>query len=130
MNGAGNTNYYKNIQHKNRHLEWFFVYFGYDKATNNAIAYVKWTNGEDSQKYDNVHHYLVPQFYIFIGRDKHFPGFSGKLGLVSFHMGPGAFEKDLKFKEKSGDAFNFNKAIDVIFKKDEPKIDAGEPEKD
>lgn len=32
MNGAGNTNFYKNIQHKNRINEWFYVYYGYSKT--------------------------------------------------------------------------------------------------
>lgn len=31
MNGGGNANLVKNIVHKNRHLEWFYVYFGYHK---------------------------------------------------------------------------------------------------
>lgn len=31
MNGAGNTNVWKNIPHKERHTKWFFLYFGYTK---------------------------------------------------------------------------------------------------
>ena len=33
MNGGGNSNYYKNIKHEDRHNQWFFVYFGYSKPT-------------------------------------------------------------------------------------------------
>lgn len=32
MNGAGNVNFYKNIQHKNKINEWFYVYYGYSKT--------------------------------------------------------------------------------------------------
>lgn len=60
MNGAGNTNAFKNIAHKNKHIEWFFVYFGYDKELAAASAYVKWTNSEDSLKWDKTNHYLAP----------------------------------------------------------------------
>jgi len=28
-NPKGNPNYYQNIKHNQRHLEWFYVYFGY-----------------------------------------------------------------------------------------------------
>lgn len=31
MNGGRNANLVKNIVHKNRHLEWFYAYFGYHK---------------------------------------------------------------------------------------------------
>jgi hypothetical protein len=31
MNGAGSNNLPQNINHKNRHNEWFFVYLGYSK---------------------------------------------------------------------------------------------------
>lgn len=31
MVGGGNTNHHQNINHKDRHLQWFYVYFGYSK---------------------------------------------------------------------------------------------------
>jgi hypothetical protein len=60
MVGAGNTNYWKNIAHKDRHTKWFFVYYGYSKAKAQAYAYVKWTEGEDSNSYDKANHYYAP----------------------------------------------------------------------
>lgn len=87
MNGGGNANYYKNIQHKERHLEWFYVYFGYSKKAAQASVYVKWINSEDSLTYSDANHYVVPEFFIFVGKDKHFPGHSGKLAYVSFNLG-------------------------------------------
>jgi hypothetical protein len=32
LNGAGNGNYVKNIAHKNRHLAWHFIYYGYSRS--------------------------------------------------------------------------------------------------
>jgi hypothetical protein len=87
MNGAGNANLYKNIAHKERHLEWFYVYYGYQKSSSKAYAYVKWTNSEDSLTYDNTNHYFAPEFFIFVGKDKQFPGHSGKLAYVNFNSG-------------------------------------------
>ena len=43
MMGSGIPNLTKNIQHKNRHFEWFFVYFGYDKNSKKALAAVRFT---------------------------------------------------------------------------------------
>lgn len=31
MLGGGNANVWKNIAHKNRYTNWFFLYFGYSK---------------------------------------------------------------------------------------------------
>jgi len=60
MVGAGNTNFWKNIAHKDRHTKWFFVYYGYSKLVQKAYAYVKWLDGEDNNKYDNVNHFFAP----------------------------------------------------------------------
>ncbi|CAD8140693.1 unnamed protein product [Paramecium octaurelia] len=106
MNGAGNTNLWKNIPHKERHTKWFFLYFGYTKQQQKAYSYVKWTDGEDSLKYDNVNHYFAPQFFVFVGRDKHFPGFSGKLAYVNFNVGAGSFRGENDFKHPK-DVFGF-----------------------
>lgn len=96
MNGAGNTNLFKNLDHKNRHLKWFYVYFGYSKKARQANVYVKWQDGEDTINYDQIDHYFVPQFFVYAGRDKHFPGWNGQLGLVNFNLGEGAFTKEFK----------------------------------
>lgn len=77
MEGEGNANLFKNIPHKDRHTKWFFVYFGYSKPAKTAYAYIKWSDSEDSQTYEGVKHFTVPRFFVFVGKDKHFPGFSG-----------------------------------------------------
>lgn len=51
MNGAGNANLVQNIVHKDRHTEWFFVYYGYTKTDRTAYAFVKWRESEDSLNY-------------------------------------------------------------------------------
>lgn len=60
MVGGGNNNYWKNIVHKNRIREWFFVYFGYSKTKAQANVYVKWSDSEDSLIYDKANHYFAP----------------------------------------------------------------------
>lgn len=108
MNGAGNANQVKNIPHKNRHAKWFFTYFGYSKKDRLAYVYTKWSEeGEDSLSYENTNHYFVPEFYVFVGRDKHFPGFNGKIGYVNFNIGTGAFRKGNNFVADK-DIFGFS----------------------
>lgn len=87
MVGGGNTNFWKNIQHKGRHTEWFYVYYGYSKVARRAYAFVKWTDGEDSLNWDDINHYLAFNLYLFVGRDKHFPGHNGKIGYFNFNAG-------------------------------------------
>lgn len=129
MNGAGNVNYYKNIPHKNRHEDWFFTYFGYSKTEAKAFVYVKWADSEDTLVYDNVNHYLAAEFIIFIGRDKHFKGFSGKLGFINFNIGNGAYSKD-GFKEHPKDAFGFKSGIDKLAKTADSQVQPGQVIKD
>lgn len=38
MKGEGTSNLVNNINHKNKHLEWFFVYFGYSKKLKKAFV--------------------------------------------------------------------------------------------
>lgn len=50
--------------------------------------------------YEAINHYFAPEFFIYVGRDKHFPGFNGQLGLVNFNAGDGAFKKNNDVKDK------------------------------
>lgn len=67
---------------------------------------MKWTTSEDSITYENTKHYFAPEFYVFVGRDKHFPGHSGRIGFVNFNLGEGAFASGNKFDHPK-DFFGF-----------------------
>lgn len=77
MNGAGNANHHKNINHNNRHFKWFFVYYGYSKKERLANIQVKWSNSDDGMTYEDINHYFTPEFFVYVGKDKHFPGHNG-----------------------------------------------------
>ena len=47
LNGNGNANYFKNIPHKNRHVNWHFVYFAYSNQDRKARVYVKFLDSEE-----------------------------------------------------------------------------------
>lgn len=64
MVGGGNANLFKNLPHKSRHTEWFFVYYGYSRTQKNAYAFVQWTEGDDSLDFANVNHYCTPEFFV------------------------------------------------------------------
>lgn len=98
MNGAGNANHHKNINHNNRHFKWFFVYYGYSKKEKLANIQVKWSNSDDGMTYENINHYFTPEFFVYVGKDKHFPGHNGQLGQINFNLGAGAFTKGNDFK--------------------------------
>lgn len=116
MNGAGNANLHQNINHKDRHTEWFFVYFGYSKKDAKAYIYVKWTDSEDSLTYEKVNHYFAPEFFVFVGRDKQFPGLNGQLGYVNFNVGTGSFRTGNNFGH-SKDAFGYSAGLENIINK-------------
>ena len=116
MNCAGNPNVVRNIVHKNRHLEWSFIYYGYSKNDKKAFVTVKFSTGIETIEYNNVNHYYSPKFYIFTGKDKQFPGFNGKLGYVNFVLGDGAFRKTPDFKHPL-DVFGLTEGEVNLFKK-------------
>ena len=51
-----------------------------------------------------MNHFTVPKFYVYVGKDKHFPGFSGFVALSAFNLGEGAFKQSNDFKAP-GDPF-------------------------
>jgi hypothetical protein len=59
----------KNIAHKNRHLAWHFIYFGYSKDDKRARVLVKFTDSYEEIVYDNVNHYIAEKLFVFIGHD-------------------------------------------------------------
>ena len=61
---------------------------------------------------------------MFVGRDKQFPGHSGKIGYVKFNLGDGAFLKDPNFAHPQ-DAFGYKQGIDALVNKPEAKIEPG-----
>lgn len=99
MNGAGNANHHQNIDHKNRHFKWFYIYFGYSKKDTTAYIYVKWNDSDDSLTYEKINHYFTPEFFVYVGKDKHFPGFNGQIGQVNFNLGTGSFLKGKDYKD-------------------------------
>lgn len=128
MNGAGNANHVQNINHKDRHNQWFFIYYGYSKKDLNAYIFVKWTDSEDSLNYDKINHYLVPEFFVFVGKDKHFPGFNGKIGHANFNIGLGAFKKGSNY-EHPADAFGYKIGLETLVQKKPTTFTPSEAEK-
>lgn len=119
---------FKNIVHKDRHLKWFFVYFGYSKDKQTAYVYVKWSDSEDSLTYDKVNHFYAAQFFTHVGRDSFFQGLSGKLGYVNFNLGKGAFKTGNDFNEAK-DSFGFSVGVEKLVKKQDVGFKPADPEK-
>ena len=46
MNGGVQTNLPKTAPHKDRHFDWFFIYFGYSKSKSIAYGFIKFNNGD------------------------------------------------------------------------------------
>lgn len=54
---------------------------------------MKWAGSEDNLNYDNVNHYYASRFWLYYARDRHFPGFNGKIAYFQFNAGDGSFRK-------------------------------------
>lgn len=58
---------------------------------------------------------------MFLGRDKHFPGHSGKISYVRFNLGDGAHVENNRFDHPQ-DIFAFKLGQDKLFKKDDAAL--------
>lgn len=125
LNGAGNSNFYKNLSVKNRHTKWFFVYFGYSKFDKKAFAYVQWHDSREGLQYTNVNHYYAEKFFVFIGKDTYHNSWNGKIAHFRLNLGEGAYREKDDFKH-GDDAFGF----DIGFEDFDEDTEEDEEEKD
>lgn len=44
-------------------------------------------------EFKNANHYLADKLYAYVGKDAHFPGWSGRIAHVAFNVGDGSFKK-------------------------------------
>lgn len=70
--------------------------------------------------YANTNHYLAPKFYVSVGKDKFFPGFSGNIGFVNFNVGKGSFRKGNDFTHDD-DVFGFAVGSKKLFEPPKPE---------
>lgn len=77
-------------------------------------------------EYLNVNHYYAARYFVYSGKDQHFPGFIGKLSHVNFVLGNGAFRGRPDFRHPD-DVFGFHIGESDFYKKPLPKP---EPETD
>jgi hypothetical protein len=63
--------------------------------------------------YEKINHYYTPEFFVYVGRDKHFPGFNGKIGFVNFNAGAGAFVKGSNYDQEK-DVFGFKAGLEAL----------------
>ena len=47
LNGAGNANVVKNVDHKDRHHKWHFIYYAYSRKDRKARVYVKFSDDDE-----------------------------------------------------------------------------------
>lgn len=73
-------------------------------------------------EFKDINHYYSYKLFTYLGKDKHFPGFNGKLAHVSFVSGDGAFRKSTDYNHPL-DVFRFEKGQATLL----PKIDVTKP---
>ena len=56
-----------------------------------------------------LNHYLTPEFFIYVGKDKRFIGHSGNIAYVKFKLGDGSSKK--KYYTNNKNSFRLKKAI-------------------
>lgn len=94
MNCGGNPNLFQNVPHNNKHTEWHFVYYGYDRPERTAYVRVIFPDGAKELTFTNVNHYLAPSLYFTVGADKipNSDSYNGVISYININLGPGSFK--------------------------------------
>ena len=58
-NGAGLANVIYNVNHKNRHLAWHFIYYGYSRTERKIRGYVKFRTDAEEFVIESINHFLA-----------------------------------------------------------------------
>lgn len=76
--------------------------------------YVRWSEKEDSVfTFNNVNHYYAPVFWVYVGKDKKYPPFSGSVADFRVNIGQDTFRSAKDFTEPN-DIFALDSGIKRI----------------
>ncbi|CAK94783.1 unnamed protein product (macronuclear) [Paramecium tetraurelia] len=78
-NGKSKVNDCKMVKYGNKLTEWFYVYFGYSRHLNKAYGYMEFTHEMAQIEFKDVRHYFASKIYFYLGQDKFYPPFNGKV---------------------------------------------------
>ncbi|CAD8054740.1 unnamed protein product [Paramecium sonneborni] len=78
-NGKSKVNDCKMVKYGNKLTEWFYVYFGYSRHLNKAYGYMEFTHEMAQMEFKDVRHYYAGKIYFYLGQDKFYPPFNGKV---------------------------------------------------
>jgi hypothetical protein len=89
--GHDRIDLYKPIDTKDQLGEWCWVYFGFNRATRTALAYVRWAGKEDFYKFTDVQHFLPKYFGLTVGNQGSANGWNGWLKQTYLCIGKGCY---------------------------------------
>ncbi|CAD8123997.1 unnamed protein product [Paramecium sonneborni] len=90
LNGAGDPNLAKIVPQKQQQTNWHFIFYSYNRDTRKAEGYVQFKDRKETILFENVNHYLVPQVYLNIGKDRFYPSWNGHIGKFRMNLCGGA----------------------------------------
>lgn len=89
--GAGNANLFKSVKAGNDMNKWHFVYFGYSRKERRAAGFVQFEGRKEEVNFPDTNHFLNRNYYIYIGKDKFYPAYNGKIASFRVLLCNGAF---------------------------------------
>ncbi|CAD8193826.1 unnamed protein product [Paramecium pentaurelia] len=90
LDGNGEPNIVQIIPQDQQETKWHFIFFSYDRIRRIAGGYIKFQNKQESIHFDNINHFLVPQFYLNIGKDHFYKSWNGYIGKLTMNLCNGA----------------------------------------
>lgn len=86
MKGEGDSNLTKNVKHNDEHLEWHYVYFGYNRKERKANGVIIFKDKKETVEYSDVNHYLIDVHRLYLANDRFYASYNGYIAHLRIHL--------------------------------------------
>ncbi|KAM3142433.1 hypothetical protein pb186bvf_005335 [Paramecium bursaria] len=80
---AGNANQYQYIKHQDKHTEWHYIYFAYNRSKRLAYSTIWYKDRKQEKTFGKVNHFLAPYYKVSVGKDQFYPAYNCYLQISS-----------------------------------------------
>jgi hypothetical protein len=74
---------------------------------------VKWFNGDNNLKYENINHYFAERFWLWTAKDRYHSAFNGRIGYLNVNLGDGSFRIKDDFTHPN-DIYGYDKGFKAL----------------
>jgi len=82
---------YKSVNYNKDISNWHFIFFAYSRSKRTASGFIQFKDRKETVEIPDMNHFIVPQVYVNIGKDRFYPAWSGYIGKLIMNLCGGAY---------------------------------------